>query len=139
MRDQVRDRRTLFTVVILPLLLYPVMGMALLQVAQFMREYPTQVWVVGAENLPEETPLIVDGQLSERWASTQERELLQLIISDADNEQFQTMVNEFRHKSGNETAIKLIDQVIQEQMKNKGLDLAVFIPKSISASDDDSP
>ena len=139
MRDQVRDRRTLFTVVILPLLLYPVMGMALLQVAQFMRDYPTQVWVVGAENLPSENPLIVNGQISPQWASETERELLQLTVSDTDNEQFQMMVNDFRNKSGNETAIKLIDQVIQEQMKRKGLDLAVFVPKTISASDDNSP
>ena len=32
LRDQLRDRRTLFTVVIMPMLLYPLLGMAMLQV-----------------------------------------------------------------------------------------------------------
>ena len=36
LRDQLRDRRTLFTVLVLPLVLYPLMGMALLQTAQFV-------------------------------------------------------------------------------------------------------
>src|SRR5438874_1748079 len=37
-RDQLRDRRTLFMIAVLPLLLYPLLGMSLFQVAQFIRE-----------------------------------------------------------------------------------------------------
>ena len=33
MRDQLRDRRTLFTITVLPLLLYPLLGMLMMQVA----------------------------------------------------------------------------------------------------------
>jgi len=36
-RDQLRDRRTLFMIAVLPILLYPLMGMSLFQVAQFMQ------------------------------------------------------------------------------------------------------
>ena len=43
LRDQLRDRRTLFTICVLPLLLYPLMGMAMLQVAQFMQKTPTRI------------------------------------------------------------------------------------------------
>ena len=64
MRDQFRDRRTLFTVAIMPLILYPLMGMAMLQVAQFMREHPTDIWIVGGENLPSSPALIEDGNIS---------------------------------------------------------------------------
>jgi sodium transport system permease protein len=32
-RDQLRDRRTLFMIAVLPLLLYPLLGMSLFQVA----------------------------------------------------------------------------------------------------------
>ena len=49
MRDQLRDRRTIFTIVVLPMLLYPVVGMLLLQVAQFTRVQPTTVCFVGTE------------------------------------------------------------------------------------------
>ena len=37
LRDQLRDRRTLFTIVVLPLLLYPLMGMSVFQVQQFLQ------------------------------------------------------------------------------------------------------
>ena len=50
-RDQLRDRRTLFMIAVLPILLYPLLGISLLQVAQFMQEQPTRVLVVGAEKL----------------------------------------------------------------------------------------
>src|SRR5262245_49543773 len=57
-RDQLRDRRTLFTIVVLPVLLYPIMGMVMLQMAQFMQEHPTKILVVGADSLPETPPLL---------------------------------------------------------------------------------
>ena len=58
-RDQLRDRRTIFVIAILPLLLYPLLGMSFLQVAQFMRESATRVWVIGADQLPEDPALLV--------------------------------------------------------------------------------
>ncbi len=58
MRDQLRDRRTLFTIVVLPILLYPLVGTLLLQIAQFSRQYPTVCCVVGDEHLEGLPPLI---------------------------------------------------------------------------------
>ena len=49
-RDQLRDRRTLLMIVVLPLFLYPLLGMSLFQIAQFVHEQLTQVLVVGADN-----------------------------------------------------------------------------------------
>ncbi|HTU23932.1 MAG TPA: hypothetical protein VMF30_00955, partial [Pirellulales bacterium] len=54
-RDQLRDRRTLFMIAVLPILLYPLLGMSFFQVAQFLREQPTRVLVIdlpAAEGLP---------------------------------------------------------------------------------------
>jgi len=50
-RDQMRDRRTLFMIFVLPLLLYPVLGIGFFQVSQFISEKPTSVLVVGARQL----------------------------------------------------------------------------------------
>lgn len=50
-RDQLRDRRTLFMIFVLPLLLYPILGMSFFQMAQFMREKPSRVLVVGVREL----------------------------------------------------------------------------------------
>jgi sodium transport system permease protein len=57
MRDQLRDRRTLFTIAVLPILLYPLVGMLLLQIAQFSRQSSLSVCVVGSENTAGAPPL----------------------------------------------------------------------------------
>ncbi len=44
--DQWRDRRTLFTIVVMPLVLYPLMGMAMLQTAQFLRREPPRILLI---------------------------------------------------------------------------------------------
>ena len=56
-RDQSRDRRTLFVIAILPMLLYPLLWMSFLQVAQFIEKKPSKVLVVGARNLADLPPL----------------------------------------------------------------------------------
>ncbi|MFK8112352.1 MAG: ABC transporter permease subunit/CPBP intramembrane protease [Rubripirellula sp.] len=58
MRDQLRDRRTLFTIAVLPVLLYPLVGTLLLQIAQFTRQHTTSVCVVGTDHLHEAPPLM---------------------------------------------------------------------------------
>src|SRR5262245_51038963 len=50
-RDQLRDRRTLFMIAVLPLLLYPLLGMSVFQLSQFLRKSEPKVVVVGAEEL----------------------------------------------------------------------------------------
>jgi sodium transport system permease protein len=50
-RDQLRDRRTLFVIAVLPVLLYPLMGISLFQLAQFLGEHGSRVYVVGAAEL----------------------------------------------------------------------------------------
>ncbi len=57
LRDQLRDRRTLFVIAVLPLLLYPMLGMAFFQVAQFMRQHPSKVLVLGAAQVDQLTDL----------------------------------------------------------------------------------
>lgn len=63
-RDQLRDRRTLFMIGVLPLLLYPIIGMAFMQLAQFMRNNASRVLIVSHEDHFGEPPLVVDGRLA---------------------------------------------------------------------------
>ncbi|MEO1616002.1 MAG: ABC transporter permease subunit/CPBP intramembrane protease [Planctomycetota bacterium] len=69
MKDQLRDRRTLFTIAVLPMLLYPLVGMLLLQIAQFTRQNETTVCIIGHENLPESPPLLVKSEDETRFSS----------------------------------------------------------------------
>ncbi len=59
MRDQLRDRRTLFTILILPLLLYPLIGSVLMQVTQFSNQPVMKIAVIGNENLVD-VPILVE-------------------------------------------------------------------------------
>ncbi|MFV0445198.1 MAG: ABC transporter permease subunit/CPBP intramembrane protease [Planctomycetaceae bacterium] len=59
-RDQLRDRRTLFMVAVLPLLLYPALGVGMAQMLSTFSEQTRTVVVVGVSDLPD--PPLLDAQ-----------------------------------------------------------------------------
>ncbi|MCA9231941.1 MAG: CPBP family intramembrane metalloprotease [Planctomycetales bacterium] len=85
MRDQLRDRRTLFLIAVLPLLLYPLLGMSFFQLSQFLRHHAAKVVVVGGEELAGHTwlpPLMEGGQFSSTlFGNAEEQASLELISS----------------------------------------------------------
>ena len=145
LRDQLRDRRTLFTVLVLPLLLYPLMGMALLQVSQFMREHPTKIWIVGADNLPNEPALLIDTGLNPELLPGVDPKLIDLAHSGEDDEAFLNLISKFKSETDKSVyGDTVIDRMLQEEMKKRGADLAVIIPRKIksrsqSNADDEEP
>ena len=52
LRDQLRDRRTLFMIAVLPILLYPLAGVGLMELAAGFSQKPVVVGLYGVENLP---------------------------------------------------------------------------------------
>jgi sodium transport system permease protein len=60
-RDQIRDRRTLFMIFVMPILLYPILGIGASQFASALEQKPLVVVVVGAEYLPLSPPLLNPG------------------------------------------------------------------------------
>jgi sodium transport system permease protein len=56
MLDQLRDRRTLFMIVVLPLLLYPISGLGLMQFTTLNASRASKVGLVGAASLPAAAP-----------------------------------------------------------------------------------
>src|SRR5271163_2532821 len=56
-RDQIRDRRTLFMIFVLPILLYPILGLGIIQLTA-QEQKPRNVVVVGPEFLPKVPPLL---------------------------------------------------------------------------------
>src|SRR5436309_1510158 len=57
LRDQLRDRRTLFMIAVLPILLYPVAGVGMIQLAQGFQGQTNKVRIVGHERLSAASPL----------------------------------------------------------------------------------
>lgn len=82
-RDQLRDRRTIFMVAVLPVLLYPLLGMIFFQLAQVMGEKPSRILVIGARE-PLEPPLFDEtGFVSSVFVSPQDAVLLKVeFLSD---------------------------------------------------------
>jgi sodium transport system permease protein len=68
-RDQLRDRRTLFMIFVLPLLMYPLLGMSILQVSQFLREQPTKVLIVNLPQMTDLPSLVIDDHFDPQWLS----------------------------------------------------------------------
>ena len=71
MRDQFRDRRTMFTIAVLPLVLYPLLGMVMMQVAQFSQQRPASVCVIGVEHLDHAPPLLEGDQFAKGLSDDQ--------------------------------------------------------------------
>ena len=66
-RDQLRDRRTLFMIAVLPLILYPLLGMSVFQLSQFLRKSEPKILVVGSEQLAgtdDLPPLLQEGRFA---------------------------------------------------------------------------
>lgn len=57
-RDQFRDRRTMFMILVFPMLLYPALGLGLVQMTQIFRAQSRTVGLVGADFLPKSPPLL---------------------------------------------------------------------------------
>ena len=57
-RDQIRDRRTLFMIFLLPILLYPILGIGVIKFASALEQKPRLVVLVGAEYLPRSPALL---------------------------------------------------------------------------------
>ena len=83
MTDQFRDRRTLLAVFLMPLMMYPLIGMAFMMVSQFVKEHRSEVLVIGLENLPPEPGLIMGNLFSEAHAGETLSKLIGIQIDDA--------------------------------------------------------
>ncbi len=89
-RDQLRDRRTLFMIFVLPVLLYPLLGTAYFEVVQFQNQKPMSVLVVGGRQLDGKgdgrgfPPLIQDDHFSSAlfFGGQKSAELLTVNMAD---------------------------------------------------------
>jgi sodium transport system permease protein len=68
-RDQLRDRRTLFMIVVLPLLLYPSLGIGMFQMMTTFREQPREVLILGVEHLPDAPQFMDADGIRTEWFS----------------------------------------------------------------------
>lgn len=101
-RDQLRDRRMLFMICVLPILLYPLLGTSFMQLAQFMKKHESTVWIVGAEQLrdtPDLPALIENGRFAEDlFGSPHEAQLLHVEEHSVEGESEDDVITEARRE-----------------------------------------
>jgi sodium transport system permease protein len=128
LRDQLRDRRTLFMIAVLPLLLYPILGFAVLQFAIGFQDKPSVIGIVqGPKDAkafperikagtaqPEYMPLIVDGQFS-----VFDEKLLARVLEEVKNTEASKNLSAAQQE---EVARKAAAQVVQRQIQIRFLD-----------------
>ena len=85
-RDQLRDRRTLFMVLVLPIMLYPGLGIGMLQMTMYFTEQPRQVVILNAGELPD-PPLVKDGAFPTRWFRSAETSSKLRVLTDASDDE----------------------------------------------------
>ncbi len=123
--DQMRDRRTLFTVFVMPLLLYPILGALTMQLGQFFREQPTAVWILGAENLPAD-PGLVDGiRIARGLVGDSGRSLIRLESGEPATAFQRYQTTDSSDGEGTTSANLLA------AMRERGTDLLVVIPHPV--------
>jgi sodium transport system permease protein len=83
--DQLRDRRTLFMIAVLPLLLYPALGIGMVQLTVLFSEQPRTVVILGAAALPE-PPLLQGNRFRPEWFRDPEDARTLRVVTDQDAE-----------------------------------------------------
>ena len=99
----------------------------MMQVAQFMRESPSRVWIVGEEKLPASPPLIVGGKFNPTFGSA-ESKLIELIGSEAGNGHFEALIKSATSSPGDSSSV---EEILRQEMQKRKMDLAIFIPNKI--------
>lgn len=82
LRDQLRDRRTLFMIAVLPLLLYPALGIGMVQLTVLFTEQPRTVVVLGTDQLPGEPPLLAGSAFLPEWFETPADSEKLIVVTD---------------------------------------------------------
>ncbi len=137
-RDQIRDRRTLFMIFVLPILLYPILGMGVLQFSAAFEQKPRTVVVIGPEFLPEAPPLLNargDGFDPSLFDSPEEAERLVVRTARAEGRWAEARTREDAIRSGSADAVVAIPADVRGQLEGNR---SVSIPIDYFSTDERS-
>lgn len=130
-QDQWRDKRTIFSVVLLPMLMYPVLGMVMLQVTQFMKEKPATVWVSGKNCIGEQLEVFENQRFHSNLQNELDQHLTNLTFDSFENPLHRKIATAYHDRSGRNSAEKMVRwrQVIQQEIVKKNADALVLFSR----------
>jgi sodium transport system permease protein len=118
-RDQIRDRRTLFMIFVMPILLYPILGISATQFSSLLEQKPLVVVIVGAEYLPKSPPLLnpsADGFNPSLFDSPGEAQRLVVRTEPASSPTASPRGSEQAIRDGRAQAVMLIKPDLPDQL-----------------------
>ena len=139
-RDQIRDRRTLFMIFVLPILLYPILGLGVSKFAIALEQKPRVVVVVGTEFLPQAPALLNvsrDGFNPAFFDHPKEAERLLVRVEPATGAWTDPRVRERAIRDGDAAAIMLIPHDLPAQLQRDN-DGEIDIPIQYNSVDEPS-
>ncbi len=113
-RDQLRDRRTLFMVAVLPILLYPALGLGMVQMMLLFSVQARTVVVLGADDLPTapELRLLQKGNFNAKYFDSPGEVRTLQVISDRQSTESLKQKKRLQTVLANEQKIRsLVEQI----------------------------
>jgi len=86
-KDQLRDRRTLLMITIMPVLVYPMLGMGAMNMMLTFNKQLRTVVVLNADELPDSPALLVDGSVNNQWLNDDADVKSIRVVTDLPDEQ----------------------------------------------------
>ena len=122
-RDQLRDRRTLFMIFVLPILLYPILGIGVLQFSASFQQKPRTVVVVGEDYLPDAPPLLNrsrDGFDPDLFDSASEAGRLLVVVKPAKGQWLDPKFRETATRGGAADAVVTLPPDLRDRIADFG-------------------
>jgi len=134
LRDQLRDRRTLFTIVVLPMLLYPLLAMTVFQIQQFRHERPSRIRLIGVDSL-EGMPVLVNSTSDDEEADA-DVDSAAASVRFADTVCPPTQAHLYKLDKA-EASLESMDaealrSAMQAEIESGAIDAAIFFPPEFS-------
>lgn len=106
-RDQLRDRRTLFMVAVLPVILYPALGIGLVQMTVSFSEQTRTLLILNADEMP--SPSLLDGdRIDARYFGlTEDASRLRVVTGGVDAEADPELQTFFEEAKAKQEALRL--------------------------------
>jgi sodium transport system permease protein len=121
-RDQLRDKRTLFMIFVLPILLYPLLGIGAFKYAEIAEQKLRTVVIVGPEFLPAEPPLLKpDGTGFHRSLFDSDAEASRLVVEPQQSAGpwLDPKFREETTRSGRAYAVVTLPKDLRQQIEQK--------------------
>jgi sodium transport system permease protein len=118
-RDQVRDRRTLFMIFVLPILLYPMLCIGVVQFSTSFEQKPRTILVIGAEHLPQKPLLLTpkhDGFDPELFETIADAERLKVRVQKSEGRWLDPAYRREAVRAGQADAILPIPADLRERL-----------------------